>query len=304
MRSTRSGELRDHAQETLAGTVTMTNETPPLPITGATRVFCIIGAPVAPLRSPAFFNALFAKSRTDAVFVALEIGAADVVRGFEGLRAMRNIAGMVVTMPLKQMVLPLVDELMPTAKLVGAVNTIRREADGRLVGDMFDGKGGVLGLRWNGHEPRGRRVLLVGVGGAGSALAFALAEAGVAVLTIADLDAGRARDVAARVRAACPTCSVRVGPPDPRGQEIVINATPLGMKPGDGLPIDAALLAPGTVVFDIITNPDPSPLMIAAAARGCPAIGGRHLYEGQAFYATRFLGIDFVPEGRPVVETS
>lgn len=281
----------------------MTNEPPLSPITGATRVFCIIGAPVAPLRSPAFFNALFAKSRTDAVFVALEIAAADVVRGFDGLRAMRNIAGMVVTMPLKQLILPLVDELMPTARLVGAVNTIRREADGRLVGDMFDGKGGVLGLRWNGYEPRGRRVLLVGAGGAGGALAFALAEAGVAELTIADLDAPRAQGVAARVRESCPACRVRVGPPDPRGQEIVINATPLGMKPGDALPIDAALLMPGTLVFDIITNPDPSPLMIAATARGCPAIGGRHLYEGQAFYATRFLGIDHVPEGRPAVET-
>ncbi len=281
----------------------MMNETPPLPITGATRVFCIIGAPVAPLRSPAFFNALFRKARTDAVFVALEFGAADVVRGFDGLRAMRNVQGMVVTMPLKQLILPLVDMLMPTAKLVGAVNTIRREADGRLVGDMFDGKGGVLGLRWNGHEPRGRRVLLVGVGGAGGALAFALAEAGVAALSLADLDAARAQDVAARVRAAMPQCNVRVAAPDPRDHDIVVNATPLGMKPGDPLPVDPARLAPGTIVFDIITNPDPSPLMVAAAARGCPAIGGRHLYEGQAFYATRFLGIDFVPEGRPAVET-
>ena len=266
-----------------------------LPITGATRVFCIIGAPVAPLRSPAHFNALFARTRIDAVFIALEIAAADVVPGFAGLRAMRNIAGMVVTMPLKQLIVPLVDELLPTARLAGAVNTIRRDGDGRLVGDMFDGKGGVLGLRRNGHEPRGRRVLLVGAGGAGSALAFALAEAEVAALTIADLDAARAQDVAARVRGAYPGCDVRVGPPDPRGKEIVVNATPLGMKPGDQLPIDPALLAPGTIVFDIITNPDPSPLMIAAASRGCPALGGRHLYEGQAFYATRFLGIDPAP---------
>jgi shikimate dehydrogenase len=89
---------------------------------------------------------------------------------------------------------------------------------------------------------------------------------------------------------------------DPAGHDIVVNATPLGMKPGDAMPVDPARLAPGTVVFDIITNPDPSALMLAARARGCPAIGGRHLYEGQAFFAARFLGIPFVPEGRPEVE--
>lgn len=268
-------------------------------ITGATRVYCIVGDPVAPLRSPVFFNTMFRRHGIDAVFIALQIGARDAEAGFAGLRAMRNIAGMVVTMPLKQRLLPLLDEALPGARQCGAVNTIRREADGRLVGDMFDGKGGVLGLRWNGHEPRGRRVLLVGAGGAGSALAFALAEAGVAQLTISDLDATRVEDVAARVRAATPGCEVRVGAADPRGQEIVVNATPLGMKPGDRLPVDVDLLAPGTVVFDIITNPDPSPLMLAAQARGCPAIGGRNLYEGQAVYAARFLGFDFVPDGRP-----
>ena len=278
------------------------NATPAPAITGTTRIYCIIGHPVAPVRSPAFYNALFRASAMDAVFVAIDIAAKDAARGFEGLRAMANVAGIVVTMPLKQLVLPLVDEVLPRARLVGAVNTIRREADGRLVGDMFDGRGGVLGLRWEGHEPRGRRVLLVGAGGAGSALAFALAEAGVASLSIADVDAVRAADLVARVSAAHPATVARVAPADPAGHDIVVNATPLGMKPGDPMPVDPARLAPGTVVFDIITNPDPSALMLAARARGCPAIGGRHLYEGQAFFAARFLGIPFVPEGRPEVE--
>jgi len=131
------------------------------PITGATRLYCIIGHPVAPLRSPAFFNAAFRRHGIDAVFVALDIDLAAAEAGFAGLRAMRNIDGIVVTMPLKQRVLPLLDEVLPHARAVGAVNSIRRMPDGRLVGDMFDGKGGVLGLRWEGHEPRGRRVLLV-----------------------------------------------------------------------------------------------------------------------------------------------
>ena len=278
------------------------NETAAPAITGTTRVFCIIGHPVEPVRSPAFYNALFRVGGMDAVFVALDIPAADAARGFEGLRAMRNVAGIVVTMPLKQLVLPLVDEVLPRARLVGAVNTIRREPDGRLVGDMFDGRGGVLGLRWEGHEPRGRRVLLVGAGGAGSALAFALAEAGAAALSIADIDPARAADLAARVRAAHPRTATRVAQADPAGHDIVVNATPLGMKPGDPLPVDPARLDKGCVVLDIITNPDPSALAIAARARGCPALGGRHLYEGQAFFAARFLGIPFVPAGRPEVE--
>ena len=281
----------------------MTSDIAP-PITGATRVYCIVGDPVAPLRSPVFFNTMFRRAGIDAVFIALQIRAEDAESGFAGLRAMRNIAGMVVTMPLKQRLLPLLDEALPGARQCGAVNTIRREPDGRLVGDMFDGKGGVLGLRWNGHEPRGKSVLLVGAGGAGSALAFALAEAGVAALTIADLDARRAEGIAARVRAAHPGCAASAGAADPRGHAIVVNATPLGMKPGDASPIDPDRLAPGTVVFDIITNPDPSPLMLAARARGCPAIGGRNLYEGQAVYAARFLGFDFVPDGRPAITAS
>lgn len=272
------------------------------PITGATRLYCIIGHPVAPLRSPAFFNAAFRRHGIDAVFVALDIAFAAAEAGFAGLRAMRNIDGIVVTMPLKQRVLPLLDEVLPHARAVGAVNTIRRMPDGRLVGDMFDGKGGVLGLRWEGHEPRGRRVLLVGAGGAGSALAFAFALAEIGSLTIADLDMRKAQDLAARVSAAHPGLAVAAGPADPAGHDIIVNATPLGMKPGDPLPVDPARLAPGMVVFDIITNPDPSALMLAARARGCAALGGRHLYEGQAFYATRFLGIPFAAEGRKAVE--
>lgn len=275
----------------------MTSDIAP-PISGATRLYCIVGDPIAPVRSPAFYNEQFRRTGTDAVFFGLEIAAKDAVVGFAGLRAMRNVAGIVVTMPLKKLFLPLVDEVLPTARLVGSVNTIRREADGRLVGDMFDGKGGVLGLKWHGHDPRGRKVLLVGVGGAGGALAFALAEAGTAELTIADLDAAHAADVAGRVRAAFPACAVRVGPADPRGHAIAINATPLGMKSGDPMSFDPARLDEGTMVFDIINNPDPSPLALAARARGCPAIGGRAMYEGQAVYAARFLGIPITIEGR------
>lgn len=276
----------------------MTSEATP-PISGATRIYCIVGDPIVPVRSPAFYNEQFRRSGADAVFIGLEIPAAEAERGFAGLRAMRNVAGIVVTMPLKKLFLGLVDEALPTARLVGAVNTIRREADGRLVGDMFDGKGGVLGLQWHGHDPRGRRVLLVGAGGAGGALAFALAEAGTAELTIADRDAARAEDVTARVRSAFPACRTVVGPADPRGHAIAINATPLGMKPGDPMSFDPARLDPGAMVFDIINNPDPSALTLAARARGCPAIGGRAMYEGQAVYAARFLGIPIAIEGRP-----
>ena len=121
-------------------------------------------------------------------------------------------------------------------------------------------------------------------------------------LVVCDVDDRRAADLAESVAAAT-GCNARVGEPDPRGCEIVINATPLGMKPGDPMPVDPDRLEPGSVVVDIVNARDPTPLCRAAAARGCRTQGGRPMHEGQAVHALRFLGFDYLPEGRPVSDT-
>jgi shikimate dehydrogenase len=254
-------------------------------VTGAARLFGIIGDPVAVVRSPAWWNALFERLGRDAAFVPLQVGAADLPRAWAGLGAIGNLDGLVLTMPHKQAVLPLVDVLGPSARLVGAVNTVRRLADGRWEGDMFDGEGFVAGLRARGIAPEGRRVRQVGCGGAGRAIAFALARAGVAALDLEDAAPGRAAALAAEVAAAFPRLSAG-GPHD-----LLVNATPLGLAPGDALPFDAARFAPGIAVADVIPNPEVTPLVAAARAAGCATATGRDMFEGQARLAAAFFGV-------------
>ncbi|MBM3526145.1 MAG: hypothetical protein FJX57_24605, partial [Alphaproteobacteria bacterium] len=135
-------------------------------VTGTTRLFCILGDPVAAVRSPQFFNALFAERGIDAVFVAMHVQPAGLAHAIAGLRTVDNLDGIGITMPHKQPALALVDEVLPTGRRVGAINAIRRLPGGKLIGDMFDGKGCLLGMLWNGVDPARQRVLLIGAGGA------------------------------------------------------------------------------------------------------------------------------------------
>lgn len=257
------------------------------------RLFGILGDPIDAVRSPGFYNAEFARRGMDAVFLPLEVAAGDLAVAWRGLTRIRNLDGLVLTMPHKRAVVPLLDELGPTARLVDAVNTARRLPDGRWEGEMFDGEGFVASLRAAGHEPAGRTALLVGAGGAGRAIAFALAAAGVLALDIADADGGSASSLANAIGGVFPDCTTRaVDPaPDPGPHPLVVNATPLGMRAGDALPFDAARLVHGTVVADVVPNPEVTPLLAAARDRGCPIVTGRQMFEAQAALAMGFLGL-------------
>lgn len=255
-------------------------------ITGATRLFGILGDPVAVVRSPAWWNGVFARIGRDAVFLPLQVSAADFPRAWAGLTAIGNLDGLVLTMPHKQAVIPLLDALGPAARLVGAVNTIRRRPDGGWEGDMFDGEGFVAGLRARGIAPEGRRVRQVGCGGAGRAIAFALARAGIASIELEDALPGRATALAEEVAAAFPLVG-RGGQAD-----LLVNATPLGMRADDALAFDPALFSPRLAVADVIPNPEVTPLIAAARAAGCATATGRDLFEGQARLAAAYFGID------------
>jgi shikimate dehydrogenase len=270
----------------------------PLPhIKGTTRLYGLVGDPLTTAKSPELLNRLFLEQRTDAVCIPFQVEADDLSPFVTGARAMKNLSGVLVTMPHKQRMMPFVDELHPTARQVGALNVIRCDDEGRWIGAIFDGLGCVLGMQWEGNHPANKSILLVGAGGAGRAIAFAVGSAGARTLAISDVDERRAEDLADSVAAAtgCPT---RVGPPDPHGSEIVINATPLGMKSDDPMPVDASRLDPGSIVVDIVNSPDPTALCRAARARGCRTQSGRPMHEGQAVYALRFLGFDYIPEGK------
>src|SRR4029453_16657578 len=237
-------------------------------IKGTTRLYGLVGDPLTPAKSPELLNRLFIEQGADAVCVPFQVGADELSEFVTGARVMRNLAGVLVTMPHKQRMMAFVDDLHPTARQVGALNVIRCHDDGRWVGAMFDGLGCVLGMQWEGNHPANKSVLLIGAGGAGRAIAFAVGSAGARSLAIFDVDERRAEDLAQSVAAAT-RCSTHVGAPDPHGFEIVINATPLGMKPDDPMPIDPNRLEAGSIVVDIINSPDPTALCRAAHARGC-----------------------------------
>src|SRR5512134_339593 len=259
-------------------------------ITGKTRLLAIVGDPIDKVRSPEGFGRLFELNGHDAVMIPVHVAAPDLSSVVAGLKRMRNLDGIVATMPHKAACLALADEVLETGRLVGAVNALRPRPDGRWEADMFDGRGFVAGLRARGHDPAGKRVALVGAGGAGSAIAVSLCQVGVASVSVQELDRGKAERLAAALRTAFPRIDARVGMRDLSTADILVNATPIGMRPGDPLPCDLAGLRAGTVVGDVTTKPEVTPFIEAARAKGAATVTGRDMYEGQVCELAAFFG--------------
>jgi len=258
-------------------------------VTGRSRLYAIIGDPIEQVKSPEILNPIMAAAGGAGILVPVRLAPERLAEGVRGLQAIGNLDGIIVTVPHKMRMLDLVDEVLVTGRRVGAINAARRDPDGRWVGDNFDGKGFVAGLRRHGHDPEGKRTLLVGAGGAGSAVGFGLAEAGAAPLTVYDVDRAKAERLARGIAAAFPRAGATVGPADAAGCALVVNATPLGMAPDDPLPIDPAGFAPGMVVADVVILAHDTKLLAAARGRGCAVVGGRAMTEGQAQELARFL---------------
>lgn len=264
-------------------------------ISGRTRLYVILGDPIAKVRSPEAFNGAFARHGIDAVLVPAECAPADLAATVAGLKRIRNLDGLVFTMPHKAAALALVDEASEAARRVGAINAARRDAGGEWRGDMFDGEGFVRGLRRHGQEPHGRRAALLGAGGAGRAIAFALADAGAAALSVHDLDAAKAVALAADLQRVHPALRARAGAPRRGEYDLLVNATPTGMKPDDPLPWPVDALAAGAIVGDVTTKPEVTPFLAAARERGCAVVNGRDMVEGQLGALFRFFGFEVDP---------
>lgn len=267
-------------------------------IDGATRLYAIIGDPVAQVRSPQVFNPILARAGRNAVLVPCHVLPDRFEEAVRGLMALGNLDGIVVTVPYKVRALGIADRVLPVGRQVGAVNALRREPDGTWSADMFDGRGLTRGLAGLGLAVEGVRAMVIGAGGAGSAVAVALAEAGAAALTLFDVDGVKADALAVRVREAYPACAVRVGEPAAAGHGMLVNATPVGMAPEDGLPADLGPLPSDLLVVDVIMKPEVTPLMRHAQACGCRVIGGRTMLDGQAEELADFLRMRApAPEG-------
>lgn len=238
-------------------------------IRGTTRVCAIIADPIHHVKTPETMNALFIARGEDRVMVPFHVSPDQLASVVNGLRDVQSLDGFIVTVPHKTAIVALCDSLSEAARLVGAVNVVSRSSDGKLHGDILDGEGFVAGLRKAGIEPAGKTVYLAGAGGAANAIAFSLAAAGVASLSIANRTSAKAQALCERVAAAFPDVSVKVGTASPAGHELVVNGTSLGLKDGDALPCDVAGLTPDQIVAEIIMLPAITPLLAAAQEKGC-----------------------------------
>ncbi|SDA61673.1 shikimate dehydrogenase [Sinorhizobium sp. NFACC03] len=223
------------------------------------------------------------------VMVPLDVRPDMLEQTVASLQAVENVAGMVITIPHKGSMAALCDRKVGAAELVGACNVVRKEADGRLTGGMLDGEGFVAGLRHEGRDPAGRRTLLVGAGGAASGVAHALLQAGVADLTIANRSSEKAEYLARQLAGFFPHARVVAGSAHPGGYDLVVNGTALGMHDGDPLPVNPLELDEGSVVAEVVMQPDMTPLLIAAEARGCHIHKGIHMIEQQVQLLVDFL---------------
>lgn len=238
-------------------------------ITGNTRLFGILADPIHHVKTPQGINRLLCERQIDGVMVPLHVSVDGLDAMVQGLRQLHNLAGFVVTVPHKTAMSALCDELTPAAARIGAVNVVRRTSEGRLVGGILDGDGFVAGLRSNAIEPCGLSAYLAGAGGAASAIAFALAQAGVTRLTIANRTPEKALELIGRIALDFPDLRLNVGTGDPSGHDLVVNGTSLGLRAGDALPLDVERLSAAQTVAEIIMQPAETPLLIAARKKGC-----------------------------------
>jgi shikimate dehydrogenase len=260
-------------------------------VRGSTELIAHIGYPTHAFKAPLIYNPYFAQAGIDAVVVPMGCRAEHYPAFLRSVFELTNIRGALITMPHKVRTVELLDDASPAVRIAGACNAVRRDAQGRLVGDMFDGDGFVRGVRRKGVPVARARVLVVGAGGVGSAIAAAFAAAGASRLSLHDIDAAAADALAQRVRRHYPALDVRTGSNDPVGHDIVVNATPMGMNPGDPLPLDVSRLAPETFVGEVVMRDEMTAFLNAAKARGCRwQVGSDMLFEQIPAYL-EFFGL-------------
>ena len=257
-------------------------------VNGATRVIFIIGDPIAQVKSPEGMTKAFAARGKNAVVVPAHVAPRDLAAFVAGASLARNIDGILVTIPHKFACHGLCAQASARADFLGAVQTMRRLPGGGWEGDNFDGLGFLAGMRARGYRPEDSCALLIGAGGAGTAIAAALIEAGVSALAVHDDDHERRGRLTARLRTVAKV-PVTEGSRDPAGFTLVCNATPAGMRAGDPLPVDVARLSPDAFVGCVITAPAVSPLIVEARKIGCRTSVGADMYVAVQELMLEFL---------------
>jgi shikimate dehydrogenase len=234
-------------------------------ISGHTKIWGILADPIGHVRTPQALNAMMARNGIDGVMIPVHVAAEGLATIVQALRLMRNLEGFVVTVPHKTAMAGLCDEVSHAAASIGAVNVVRRQSDGRLIGGILDG----LGF---------------------------LAEANVGRMMLANRTRSKSLDLAARLAEFFPDLLVDVDANGPAGYDLVVNATSLGLRVGDPLPVNVESLKPGQIVAEILMEPAMTPLLVEAQHRGCTIHTGRPMLECQLDLMAEFLGMASSPK--------
>lgn len=263
-------------------------------VTGSTDVYLILGDPVEQVRAPETFNPIFARMGLNAILVPVLVAPEHLAAFVKTAFLAKNIKGLWVAIPHKTPIVGLLDHCNALGTLAGAVNGIRRNADGSLEGGLFDGEGFVASLDYFNINPAGKRVLIIGTGGGAAAIAASLAlprNAGAAAeLAFYNPALDQAQALAARIAAATGAFSHAVSSNDPAGFDLVINASPLGMQANDPLPCEVSRMEAHAAVMDIVMKNQPTPWVRAARARGLQAEPGFEMLIQQAHLYLDFFG--------------
>ena len=270
-------------------------------IAGSTDLYLIPGDPVTNVRLPRMFNSVFERFGIDAVMAPAQVATRDFAVFVKAAFLARNVRGMVIAPPHKPLVVDLLDGAGLFGRVAGSVNVVRRIANGELEGDLFDGEG-LLGALDHYNIPfRGKRVLILGAGVSAAAIGVALAEGGTVDgaehIAFFDVAAGRAAGVAAKIDAYFDATTVVADSSDPAGYDLIINATPIGLKQGDALPVDVARMDAHAALFDILLRNQPTPLVRAARARGLNAQAGFEMLIQQMPYYLDYFGLGAAAQG-------
>lgn len=262
-------------------------------IDGHTAVYFIVGHPVEQVQAPTSFNRIFALLGINAVLVPVQVAPADLQAFVKSAFAAPNVHGLWVTIPHKAAILDALDSMSDIARMAGAVNGVRRKADGKLDGGLFDGEGFVASLGYFNIAYAAQRVLILGAGGAAAAIGASLALAGNQVpaeIAFFDPSTQRASEAAARITAGSSVKAWAATSNDPAGYDVVINASPLGLKSTDPLPCDVARMDAGAALVDILMKNQPTPVVRAARACGLVAEPGFEMLIQQTHCYLDFFG--------------
>ena len=257
-------------------------------LSGKTRVFFVVGDPIAQVQAPAGVTAELQKRGHDAIVVPIHVAAPEIDGFLRAAATLQNVDGIFATVPHKHAAYRHCATATARAAFDASANLLRRTPGGGWHGDMSDGAGFVAALRHAGFEPQGKRALQAGAGGAGGAIAYSLLEAGVSALALHDTDPARRQSVLAKLSQMFPG-KAREGSQSPDGFDLVVNATPAGMRPDDPLPFRTDGLDRHMFVGDVITSPEVTPLLAAARRAGCGTTTGVDMFN-----AALALMVDFM----------